>query len=428
MIKKGFVVTVIFVISTFIQLVSQIVVTRIFGARFDLDVFLAAVTIPTILVTVIYGTLNDAFLPIYGEKLVKDEKKADSYLFSTLFIFTFVSLVVVSLMGPFSKQINLLFYGVRGEEFVQQVSMQTYYMLFSIPLSIVATLLGTYFYVRKKLLRFPIAQLVGSIANLLLIIILAPLLGIWSLVLAFVINIIFQIILIIPTKVHLNFQVINLIPLLTAWLPLIIGMFALRSDTLLIRSFAVNLPEGHLVYLNLISKIFSIAAGVMTIGIQIILLPHLVEYFAKREYEKAFKNILKAKLTAILISIVVVILLTLISPFIINYLFVGGKFSTKDAQNTIILLPMFVVPAIGWGINGVFFQPLLALKKQIHLGILNVLALILGWGTASVVKQQFGSLPAITLGLIVLLFTGIIGSEILWQYYKKKLLSHPPQV
>ena len=45
MIKKGIAVTAIFIISNFIQLVSQIVVTRLFGAKLDLDIFLAAVAL-----------------------------------------------------------------------------------------------------------------------------------------------------------------------------------------------------------------------------------------------------------------------------------------------------------------------------------------------------------------------------------------------
>jgi hypothetical protein len=54
MFKKGFAITIIFIISTLVQLVSQIVVTRIFGATLTLDTFLAA-AVP-IVVTVIYGT------------------------------------------------------------------------------------------------------------------------------------------------------------------------------------------------------------------------------------------------------------------------------------------------------------------------------------------------------------------------------------
>lgn len=424
MIRKGIAVTGIFIISTAIQLISQIVVTRLFGARLDLDIFLAAVAVPTIVVTVIYGTLNDAFLPLLGEKRVHDEKHADTYFLSTLVLLTFSSFIVATVAGFFMKPLSDLLYAGRDAAFRESVATQMYYMLFSIPLSVSATLLGAYYYARKEFRRFPFAQAIGSVANLLLIVILAPRMGTWALVFAFVANIFFQIVLVIPRQIlSFGFQMVNILPVVLAWVPLMIGAFALRSDTLLIRSFGASLPTGYLVYLNLISKIFSLATGVMTIGIQILLLPHLVEYLAHKQYDRAIANVSKAKLIAIGVSVLVTIILALLAPVAIHMLFVGGKFSAKDADVTVSLLPIFILPAIGWGISGVFFQPLLALKKQTHVGLINVIAMILGWASAYAAATYFGPLPAITAGLIVLLFTGIIGSEIVWQHHKRKLLT-----
>lgn len=432
MIKKGIIVTLIFVFSTFVQLISQIVVTRLFGANLNLDIFLAAVAIPTIIVTVIYGTLNDAFMPLFSERKTKEPETADTYFFSTLLSLGFISFLVALVIGFFTNQMSWLLYSSRGEQFVKDVAVQMFYMSFSIPLSVIATLLGAYFYSHKNFNRFPFAQLIGSVTNLLLIYFLAPLMGIWALVFAFVMNIFFQIVIVIPFKSlkilmfkgsnFLTFKPFNILTLLMAWIPLIIGNFALRSDTLLIRSFGSSLPEGNLVYLNLISKIFSLATSVMTIGIQVLLLPHLVEYLTNKEYERAIRSVNKAKIIAIGISVFITILLALISPFVIRLLFIGGKFTGKDADTTISLLPLFLLPAIGWGINGVFFQPLIALKKQYQLGMIHVISLLVSWLTSLLVQQYFGALPAITSGLIVLLFGGIIGSEILWQHNKKKLI------
>ncbi len=423
MIKKGIGVTFIFIISTCIQLVSQIVVTRLIGATLNLDIFLAAVALPTILVTVIYGTLNDAFLPYFGEKKNHDPETANSYFFSTLLMLTFLSFILVLILSFLSEPISAFLYNSRGAIFIHDVSIQMRFMFMSIPVSIVATLLGSYFYSNKNFLRFPIAQAVGSVVNIGLIVFLTPFLGIWALVWAFVLNILFQIFLIVPRKIiTFKFVLPNVMPLLFAWLPLIIGSIALRSDTLLIRSFASSLPPGNLVYLNLVTKIFSLATSVMTVGIQVMLLPHLVEYLANKEIDKAIISINKAKILAIGISLIVTFIVTLGAPILINLLFIGGKFTAEDAQSTSALLPFFILPAIGWGINSVFFQPLLALKKQIPLGVINLIALTVGWSGGLIIKNTFGPLPGITGGLILLLFTSIIGSELLWQKYKRQLI------
>jgi len=282
MLRNSLKITVIFGISTFVQLISNIIVTRIFGATINLDIFLAAVTLPTIILTVIYATLNDVFLPLYGEIRTKDKEQANKYLVNSLIFLIFFSVIISLILFFSANHISYFFYKSRGEEFVKNVAFQLSIMTWSLTPSIIATLFGAYFYFDKQYNRFPFAQLMGSMFNLLFIIFFYKTLGIWSLVISFILNIIFQIFFVCrPLKMFLNFKFPNIqylissiSPLLFSWLPLIVGNFALRSDVLLIRSFGSQLPTGYLVYLNLITKIFSLATGITTIGIQIVLLPH----------------------------------------------------------------------------------------------------------------------------------------------------------
>ena len=64
--RSALTITIIVGISTLIQIVTQIVVTQLFGAKFELDVFLAAVVIPTIIVSTIYSTLADIIIPLFS--------------------------------------------------------------------------------------------------------------------------------------------------------------------------------------------------------------------------------------------------------------------------------------------------------------------------------------------------------------------------
>jgi len=428
MIKKSAIITIIFIFNAFIQLINQIAVTRIFGAQISLEIFLAAVALPTTIVSTIYSTLNDAFLPLYGEKRAKNKELADKYFLANLLFLIFISFVITLIMVFFSKQISFTLYKGRGWTFVNSVALQMSYMFFSLPLAVCATLFGTYYYTHKKFIRFPLAQAVGNLTNFFLILLLSPFMGVWALVFAFVVNIFFQILLVLPSFKHFEFNLpkfkrLEIRNLLTAWIPLIVGYSTFRSEAIMIRSLAAHLPTGYMVYLNLITKIFTLATGVMTIGIQILLLPHLVEYFENKHLRlKGIALVNKAKIVAVGVSVVVAVSVILIAPIIVNLLFIGGKFSKQDAMITNSLFPLFLIPSIGWGTYGVFFQPLLALKKQLPLAIICLTSLVLGWGIGNLISDYFGPLVGISCGLIILLFTGIIGSEILWQYYKKKTL------
>ncbi|OGK64846.1 hypothetical protein A2313_00670 [Candidatus Roizmanbacteria bacterium RIFOXYB2_FULL_41_10] len=422
---KSIAITLIFIISTFVQLVGQIVITNVFGAGFSLDTFLAAVVIPTTVVTVIYGTLNDAFLPYLG-RMDKSKNQTETYFFSVVFKLVLFSLLLIAFRLPLSTLITKLIYSEQTSLFQESVRLQMSYLFISFPFAILSTLLGTYFYVQKKFLRFPLVQLMGNVLNLSLIIIFADRIGSFILIIGFLASIIFQVLLLMP-KIKFKFSFWQLIkasslkPIFFAWIPLIIGNFALRSDTLLIRTFGSTLESGSLVYLNIIAKFFALATGVITIGLQVLLLPRLVELLKQKKYADTFSLVRKSKLAAFLATLIVVGGLAIIIPFLVQYLFVGGRFTETDAQKTIALIPYFILPGLGWGMINIFFQPLLALRQQPLLGILNVVALSLAIAIGKYLLIALNPLVAISGSLIILLFVGIIGSEILWQREKQKL-------
>ncbi|QQS43464.1 hypothetical protein IPM65_04910 [Candidatus Roizmanbacteria bacterium] len=422
MLKKSFVVTLIFVISLFIQLVSQIVITRIFGASQEVDIFLAAVAIPSIIVTVIYGSLNNVLLPLLGEK--KNQKSYERYVSSLVLSLGIFAVITAGVITLFSGPLSKLLYPGSTEEFTSNVAGQMRVLFWSIPFAFIATTFGAYYYVQKHFFRFPLAQLVGSITNLLLIVTLFNVAGIWALVMGFVLNIVFQILFVVPKfKTFPKLEFHNITPILISLAPLIVGQFMIRSDTIIIRSYASYLPEGYMVYLNLVSKIFSLATSVMTIGIQVLLLPHLVEYLNEKKYEKAIQSVNRAKLLSIGLSVLVVASLIILGPLAVKILFEGGKFTEEDVKITSSLLPLFIIPGIGWGLSGVFFQPLFALKKYMEVGIISTLAFIAAITTSQLLFKTSGPEFAIISGLIVLLFIGIIGSELIWQMQKQLLTS-----
>lgn len=82
-------------ISTFFQIITQIVVTRIFGAKLNLDIFLAAVALPTIIVSIIYGTLSDSFIPLIKQKKPEEVTK---YVLLTALGLGLFTVIVLSLI------------------------------------------------------------------------------------------------------------------------------------------------------------------------------------------------------------------------------------------------------------------------------------------------------------------------------------------
>lgn len=285
--KSALTITIINGLVTAIQIVGQIVVAQLFGAKIQLDAFVSAVTIPTILTTVIAATLSDAFLPILKKKQIDNEDNANKYFFRTAFIISIVVLVVTFGIDIFSTKLLSALFGVRGLGFVTMTDQLMKYMVYTLPFTVLGTFSNAYLYSKKQFLLPSIAYLLGSIINLVLIIILSPIIGIISMVVGFVTAVILQFFLVFPYRIRSSMltaiKSINLksikseLPgLFLAWLPLIISTLVLGFSAVLARFFSAKLPEGYIVYVNLVTKLFAGLVGIMTIGIQTVFFPHLV--------------------------------------------------------------------------------------------------------------------------------------------------------
>src|SRR5690606_28453718 len=137
--------------------------------------------------------------------------------------------------------------GTESHEFITTVSIQMRELFMVVPVAVMATISCSYYYAHKQFTRFPLAQAVGSFTTLLIILAFAQFIGICALIISFVLNVIIQILIVFPKISFTGIKKVNIVPFLYALVPLIIGSIALRSDTLLIRSFGVELPAGSLV-------------------------------------------------------------------------------------------------------------------------------------------------------------------------------------
>ena len=153
---------------------------------------------------------------------------------------------------------------------------------------------------------------------------------------------------------------------------------------------------------------------------QVLLLPNIIETITQKDYLRTKNLVNKAKAYALFLSLILVILIYFLAPIVIKILFVGGKFTISDYDNTIKLLPYYLMPIVGWGTVSVFMQPLYALKKHFQIGTLNLSIFIIAWIVTDRISKIHVAL-AISMGLSILLIGSSLGAEILWRINFKKL-------
>jgi len=431
-------ISIIMALVTGVQIVGQVIVARLFGAHIELDAFVSAVTIPTVITAVITGTLNDAILPLIKKKQREGESKGDIYFIKIILILSFVILISSICIDFFSIPLINMLFGSRGNSFVFFTNKLMKWMIYTMIFSLVGSLSSSYLYSKNKFILPSFAYLLGSVINLVIIIVLSPYLGIWSMPVAFIAATIVQLIITFPYKIRYYFisalpllisqdSIREIIFLLKAWIPLIASSFAMRFDNIIIRSFASRLPEGYIVYTNLASKLFIGLIGIATIGLQTVFFPHLLDLVHRNDLRYSRKQVQKIKLYGLMLTCCIILIVTFISPFFMRIVLIGGKFSRTNVEVLISLFPYLIIPAVGWGIAQLFFQPIIAIGKQHILTIINIVAVVFSWFIASLLYVRFDGLIAISGGLTVLSFTGIIGAEIIWQQYLNHNLAQSKQ-
>jgi len=85
--------------STIFGFVREVINARYYGTQWQMDSFLAAATIPTILFGVFNGALVSALVPIFSEYVARDDEEGAWRLASTVLNLLLVALTVLALLG-----------------------------------------------------------------------------------------------------------------------------------------------------------------------------------------------------------------------------------------------------------------------------------------------------------------------------------------
>lgn len=415
MIRSSFLITLIFGLNTVAQLVNQVVTTRLMGAGKEYDIFLAAITVPSLLTMLFASTLVDIGAPEYSRN------KSDKWLTGYILFFTLISIVfaVVGILAA-PVYIHLLLGGAKSPSFISQAIVFAQILVAGLPIAVITSASNTYWYATKRVYRAPLVGLLGSILLTTLSYLTIRTWGVYGLIASSLMSGVVSALLLIPFS-KLSFphalEKVHKLELLSKWIPLVIGTFAMRSDGILLRTLTSDLPEGHFVYINIVYKVISAAAGLLSIGIQISLLSSLLELVRLSDYKAAYKLAARAKILSFLVLLAVCLGIYFLGPLVIKTLYVGGKFSPDDAEKASGVIPYFLPVLMGMGMFPVWIQPVLALRRQRLAGAIGVA----GFVTAYVVGRLLPIQNPLILTCTIL--TGmyaffIISFEYVWRKYE----------
>lgn len=353
--------------STVLGFVREVVNARYFGASGDLDAFLAAAVVPTILFGVFSGALVSALVPIFSDYLATDREDDAWRLASTLLITLAVGLTLAASLGAlFAPAYIPLIARFHGKQLAEAIVMTRWLMPTIVATSlagIVAALLNSYH-------RFSAAALQGLVANVFTIVVVVLAFrshGIGALVLGTIAGVFMTLLVQLPSFAALrrfrfvvDWRHAGIRRLLGVLGPIAIGSAAGQIALFFDRYFASGLSVGSIAGMNYAVKLVGFPQQIFVTAIATVIFPVFASQFAARHRAAMRRSAAVGIKMVVFLTMPAAFGLCMLAGPIVQTLFERGAFTPEDTVLCASLLPYAAVGLVALAANVVMTRCLFA--------------------------------------------------------------------
>jgi putative peptidoglycan lipid II flippase len=346
-------------LSTLIGFAREIVNARYYGAQWEMDTFLAAATIPTILFGVFQGALLSALVPLFSNYLARDDQEDAWRLISTilnaLLIFTGISALLGWLLAPY--YVPLIAHGFPAPQLGVAVRM-TRWLIFTL---VATSLAGAVSALLNATHRFFAPALQGIAINITTIACVVALnghMGIYALVFGTACGLTLQLLVQLPWFFALRrYQWVmqldhpGLHELFALLGPIMIGSAAGQVALLLDRYFASTLMPGYMSGMNYAVKLVYFPQQIFAAAIATVIFPVAASQFASKDRAGLRYSVSIGLRLVNLITIPAMCGLIVLAPLLVQTLFQRGAFGVEATEITAGLIPFAAVGLVALAAN-----------------------------------------------------------------------------
>jgi putative peptidoglycan lipid II flippase len=363
----------------------EVVNARFFGASWEMDSFLAAATIPTILFGVFYGALVSALVPTFSEYVARGEDDQAWRLGSTVFNGVLLTLCVLAALGWFLAPyyVPVVAHGFHGEQLRLTIEMTRWLM----PSIVASSLAGVASAMLNAHQRFSASALQGialNVATIAIVLTFSGRMGIYALVLGTALGILAQLLVQLPAifRYRLYSPVLDLhhpgLAKIRSMLgPIVVGSAAGQLSVFFDRYFASTLSPGYIAGMNYATRLVGFPQQIFAAAIATVIFPLLASQFASANRVGVKRSVVMGLRMVNFITIPSVFGLTTLSRPIVSALFQRGQFGETATDLCAGLLPFASIGLIGTAAGIVLARCCFACKETRLTVAISIFAVVL---------------------------------------------------
>ncbi len=358
-------------LSTVLGFMREVVSARYYGTRWEMDTFLAAATIPTILFGVFNGALVSALVPTFSEYLAHRQEDDAWRLASTVLNVLAIVLTGCAVLGFFAAPwyVPLIAHGFPAPQMEVAIRMTRWLM----PSIVAVSLSGVLSAMLNAYHRFRAAAMVGVAVNtvtIVTVIVLNRNIGIYALVLGTTLGLTAQMLVQLPSFLSIGKYrpIIDLHHpgLRKIWVllgPIIVGSAAGQLALFFDRFFASTLSPGYIAGMNYATKLVNFPQQIFAAAIATVIFPLLAAQFARDNRNGVGRSVITGLRLVNFITIPSVCALIVLAHPMVQTLFERGTFQRTATDLTAGLLPFAAVGLVALASNVVLTRCCFACKE-----------------------------------------------------------------
>ena len=381
LLRPALVVTAFIIGGQVVGFLTQIVVAAAFGARSDMDAFLAANTLPQYTIAVLLGALASVFIPVFVDHTVSGREAEAWKVASGIITLSVLVLGGLSFVGIlFAKP--LLRASTPGLS-ASSLNLATAIAVITWP-TVVATglisLLSAIYQAQGRFGWQAAVPFIGALVNLALVIVLTGEMGVVGVALAATIGVVVQVAFLMPVllrshrfKLLINWDYPGVRQVVYLLVPLLLSGLFVRLTPIVDRYLASDLAEGSISHLGYSYKILVMISVLIGTGLTTVIFPRMATNLAGKD-ENAFKHTVSLGLRSMWIVVAPVIVIgSILAQPLVTAVLQRHNFLPGDSASVAQLLKIYLPALIPICLGNITGRALYALKLTRVLSIVGAI-------------------------------------------------------
>lgn len=384
-----------------LSFLSNVVIAAAFGARADMDVFLAATTLPFFITNILAGSLNYTFIPVFSR--FREEAPAETWkMVSTFINLNALAALAACLAASFFAYpiMQAIAPGFSPEKLARSAELLRW-LLPVIVFTVVNELMASVYYSNHKFAVPSLNKIISPALTMVYVLLFHASMSTKSIALAMLTASALQTLILAAGFLRdkefryypsLDFRHEGVRETLTLMLPLVAGMLVYQAPPLFDRYFLSGLGEGSISHVGYASKLMGVISAVVTSGISVTIFPRMAHYASRGETGHLVGVMSKGMRMLMFLSAPFIVGLAVLGKPIVQLAFERGRFFPSDTTAVCAALSVYLISLLATSSGTVVAQGYYVLRENVKISAMSATMVPIYVGLCALLIKPLGYL------------------------------------